>query len=129
MQPGPLVIHAAKSRAGLAWADQPAYRELIEQYDLDLTGLTFGAAIAVGEVWDVMPADEYVPFGGDYDELDWRLGDFSPGRWCFQFMSVWQLPRPVPVTGRQGVWTVPEPAAESIRAQFSQRPSYFIDRD
>ncbi len=39
------------------------------------------------------------------DQLPW--GDFTPGRWAWHLDAIRPLPEPVPVTGRQGIFTLP----------------------
>lgn len=39
---------------------------------------------------------------------EWQLGDFSPGRFAWRIEDVVRLASPVPVTGRQGLFDIPD---------------------
>lgn len=109
--PGPVVIHASKSRRGLAWCELPAYADALQYLKLSRSDLPLGAAVAVADMYDVVSTNEWAPPGGGWDEL---LVDAPPDRWAFLLEAVHRLTEPVPVAGRQGIWTVPDPAAELI---------------
>lgn len=44
------------------------------------------------------------------------LGDLTPGRFAWALEDVRALPAPVPVRGRQGLWTLDEKTARAVRA-------------
>lgn len=115
--PGPLVIHASKSRRGLAWCELPAFQDALDYLKLSRADLPLGAAVAVADVYDVVSTDDYSPPSGGWDEV---LIDIPPGRSAFLLDHVRRLTEPVPLSGRQGVWEVPEGEA----ALIEQRTPY-----
>ncbi len=55
-----------------------------------------------------MTEDKHDPHFGDYfvpTDKEIILGDWTPGRYAWELANVKPLPRPIPVKGKQGLWT------------------------
>ncbi len=124
---GPLVIHAAKRRVrselvhiGTCWNWCGALREIhrIGRSEPLTDSLPFGKLIAVLNLIDCRPTDCFAyldtprrPRGETSDLYDWterQLGDFSLGRFGWEFENIYRLPEPIPFIGRQGFFNVPD---------------------
>jgi hypothetical protein len=129
---GPLAIHAGKrlhrgELLGLqcCWnwcaALAPIGKKMGDKQDLE-TLLPFGAVVAVCDLIDVKPTDQFTlaevrtpryPGGsgrpGTWDTwTEEQLGDFSLGRFGWILGNVRPLEKPVPVLGRQGLFNIPD---------------------
>ena len=107
---GELAIHAAK-RFG------PEEREFA-QVERTLgrlpERLPLGAIVAVVTLRDVRSTDELVTEGiGAIEKL---YGNYEPGRFGWLLSEIRPLREPVPCTGRQGFWTLPDDTAAAVRA-------------
>jgi hypothetical protein len=105
--------------------------------------LPLGAVVAVADLVDCVPmvGAEYEEYGGtclvvegdrawiDYpddplaasvvtDQLPY--GDFRPGRWGDLLDNVRPVAEPVPVKGRQGLWSLPSDVEAAVLAQVSE---------
>lgn len=129
---GPIAIHAAKrwtvrmavqcyqepfftilSRAGIKF---PAHCDARRLKGL---GLDFGAIIGVGVLADCRPANEVLrEIGGE----EVAFGDFSHGRYAFEYQDVRQLPTPIPLNGQQGLWDLPDDIISQIERTASWEP-------
>lgn len=65
-----------------------------------------------GGPWAFIDGDGPIPLT---DQLP--LGDFTPGRYGWLLSNVRPLSVPVPVTGRQGVFSLPDEVAAQVREQ------------
>lgn len=96
-------IHAAKR-----WTAEE--KEAVEYYrdlgiDLGFQGFDppLGGVVAVATLSTVYPVSYELT--SNLSEQEWNLGDYSPGRFAWEFTDV----KPVeffPLTGRQGIWTL-----------------------
>jgi len=99
---GPLAIHAGKSRS---WLDS---------YDFDdHPDMVFGAIVGVARLVTCRHIDRLCD-GGAYAWV--QTHPYTCGPWCWVLDSVVALPEPLPATGHQGLWTVPDNVAGRIRA-------------
>jgi hypothetical protein len=99
---GPLAIHAAKTKKGLALF--PALEDLPDAPEL-LGGLPYGAIVATCQLvacWET----ETLRWIDDTEAL---LGDFSPRRFAWILEDVQRLPIPIPVQGARGLFDVSFP--------------------
>jgi activating signal cointegrator 1 len=124
---GPLLIHAAKTK------DWLPYREIRSDLGSERGEVGFkavmaakipsefvfplGALIAVAELVACLPTsggrEQLQAMGELHDLLDANpqeraLGDYSPGRYGWVLSNVHALPTPIPYTGRQGLFDVPD---------------------
>jgi hypothetical protein len=113
---GPLLIHAGISRRCLE-AEDPA--DWLEAYGRPLlpdpSTLTFGAVVAVAELFDCVRADPYLPY--------WMPGVgpdvWAEGPWLWRLRGVRALPRPVPCRGMQKLWVPPTEVVRAVEEQLS----------
>jgi hypothetical protein len=68
-------------------------------------GLPFGAVIALADLVNVVPAADVLSQLGPQERA---FGDFSHGRYAWQYESVIKLPHAIPCAGKQGLWDLPE---------------------
>jgi hypothetical protein len=61
-----------------------------------------GALLGTVRLADCLPADE-VPA---LSETELALGDFRPGRWAWRLADPRPLPRPLPMSGRLGIYDI-----------------------
>ena len=118
---GPITIHAGKKRPPQLWEfGYPAseyFQKALENVDMPL-----GAVIATAElvnchiIRDDGAAEEnpnisitrYIQrphYSREYIQGNERqFGDFTPGRYAWEFANVILLPEPIPAQGKQGLW-------------------------
>lgn len=98
---GPLAIHAAKrwTREQIDFArSERALARLPEQ-------LPLGAIVATCRLVDVQCSEELAP---QVSALERLYGNFAPGRFGWILEDITPLAIPVPFTGKQGFFTVPD---------------------
>lgn len=103
---GPLAIHAARGFPNRA-------RDLcqVEPFLSELRGaepLPQGAIVAIVEVRDVMKTEAALTRFVIEGTPEESFGDFSFGRWAWQLGILWTLAKPIPWSGSQGLWDVPD---------------------
>lgn len=108
---GWLAVHAAK-RFEKGFATGDPLREILEDefgghWAMDLpTGAILGAVQLV----DCLPMDRTEPLHDD----DRVCGDWSPGRFAWRRAAVVKLATPIPFSGKQGLFTIPDHIARLI---------------
>lgn len=78
-----------------------------DQVKLPGLGLAFGAVVAVGRLASIRPASELLREIGAQERA---FGDFSHGRWAWEYEDMVLLEVPFPCTGRQGIFRAVLPA-------------------
>lgn len=108
---GWIAIHAAKR-----WG-----REIEEAYGIERRTHPelpetppLGAIVAVAVLSTVWRTEDR---GAHITEQENFWGDWSPGRFAWELQDVHALPDPLPVKGRQGLWTLTEEETEKVWAQ------------
>lgn len=98
---GYLAIHAGKSRQWMEAGDEVAY-----------PGMAFGAVVCVARVIACLHID------ADWPERIAHLKqhEHANGPWCWVFARHVIRCEPIPVKGAQGLWDLPETAADVLRA-------------
>lgn len=118
---GPIAIHAAAKpvqrtidelvRGTIAATVDDlddSYRRTLERFDrlfpspAELYQLPTGAIIGTARLVRCNPIDE--AFVARLTEQEIDLGDYSPGRFAWEFESMTPLPEPIPAKGTQGLW-------------------------
>lgn len=137
VQLGDLVIHAAKADGDVCLiGSQPFLGVLVSHgiVEIGRDGITrshgdllpFGAALGVVEVVAVWRTNEAglqcvrrtdAPIAGraDLPMHTRQFGDFSPGRTLLQLQNVRPLSRPLPMRGRQGLFTLTTEEESAVR--------------
>lgn len=103
---GPLIIHAAKrfedSEVRLCF-DEP-FRTCLQQAGYrKASDLPLGAAIAMVDLIDILPVEQVV---GKIDGRELAFGNYQPGRFAWELANLLSFPNPIPMRGRQGLWTL-----------------------
>jgi hypothetical protein len=127
---GPVAIHAGKRKSPYEdYADHVFVDQTRAALDIvDFDDLPYGAIIAVAdlvECWEIlddgtpkMKITKYIQrphYSREYIQGNELLfGDYTPGRYAWEFANVKKLRQPIPWSGRQGLWTVPEDAEDMI---------------
>ena len=83
--------------------------------EFGITAMRLGCALCVVELYDCVPADR-VPY--QLLPMELSLGDFTPGRFAWLTRNRRPLRNPVPLTGHQGLWELPEETAALIASQL-----------
>ncbi len=125
---GPLAICAAKRwtlRERDAWEHHAALfgDRFPRPKCVDLTARRYvgdlpplGCVVALAQIVDVVQFDATTPFAWANQPDDYACGDFTPGRYGWLLADVRKLSTPLPIKGRQGLWTLtPEEASEVLR--------------
>ena len=104
---GKLVICAAKKNSK---QQQSQYETLACSLGIDLAqqpwdSLPLGMAIAVCDLTDCIEMTQ--DFIAEQSETERCCGHWEPGRFAWKLDNVQSLPLPVPIKGKQGLWTIP----------------------
>lgn len=111
---GPIAIHAAQ-RWTNAERDWALYFGL-QTNDQRLVKPPLGAIVAVAEITGCYPAEW---FNGRINEIERMLGDYGDERYGFTLENVVALSRPIPYSGKQGMFEVPDDIIEAALAEAS----------
>lgn len=132
---GPLAIHAGQKVDREACEREPV-KSVLAKYGYTADNLPAGAVVAVctlAECWNVQHHGGKVyktgnglpmpipmnDFRGDAEILGNELvfGDYTPGRYAWELADVKQLPEPISVKGKQGLWNWENNTAGTIRPE------------
>ncbi len=105
---GAVAIHAGMNRQHI---DNANLYEPMADYDYP-----FGAIVAVGQLVEVRVAWTVRP---EISTLEETLGDFSSGRYAWHFENVMKLHKPLPLKGKQGLWTPDDVTATLLSTMYS----------
>lgn len=110
---GVVLLHAATRQAP---ADDPVW----EYMPLSVDDLPSGAVVALGNLVGSYRAEELPPHVAILRRAnpEHSLGDFSPGRFVWEFDDVVALPEPVACKGAQGFWLPSHETLDAIEAQL-----------
>lgn len=115
---GPIAIHAAKRKPSSIWE---AVEDIVDRVCLalgiiDLDDLPLGDIIATAELVDCHIIRSYIDEtaeacfqrGTDDYELitgdEFLFGDWTPGRYAWEFKNMKILSEPIPAKGKQRIW-------------------------
>jgi activating signal cointegrator 1 len=107
---GPMAIHAGKkwtARLARRCLEEPFASVLLSHGAVPPLEMAFGCVVAVGRLVDIRPAPELVR---EIGAQELAFGDFSHGRWAWEYDDMVPLEVPFPCTGRQGIFHVVLPA-------------------
>jgi len=108
---GDVVICAAKRK--MTKDDLDTLYILVDPPDVKNYVIPYGCALCVVELWKCIPTTVCPAC-----ELEWQLGDYSPGRFAWMTRNLRALKEPVPILGRQGLWTLTPEEEAAVRAQL-----------
>ncbi len=113
---GPMAIHASVRwtvRMAIQCYEEPFFTILSQAgirfparctaSSLPRLGFAFGAVIAIADLVDIVPTDELLE---TLDPRERAFGDFSHGRWAWEYANVRRLTQPVLAIGRQGLFNL-----------------------
>lgn len=117
---GPIVIHAAKrwtQDERDIYCAEPFKAALKEFWFFDQE-LPLGAIVAIANLVACKPTKgiknefgsgpKYAPWVHALSAQDRAFGDFTPGRFGWEFAHVSILPNPIPYRGAQGLFEIPD---------------------
>ena len=103
---GQVAIHAGLKAAyefdnETCRAISSAFKDYAEIEDLSdfISELPHGAFIAIAELVDCQPTNHLNP-----SEAEYLFGDWTPGRYAWEFINVRRFQVPIPTRGFQGLW-------------------------
>jgi hypothetical protein len=105
---GPLAIHAGKLPShSYEWdrlfRDLPEFRAAFERaYPQGWFSLPEMRVVAVADLAGL----SRTPISADDDVLEYRLGDYSPGRWFWRLQNVGRVEGARAIPGKQGLWEI-----------------------
>lgn len=102
----PVAIHAGKT-VDREFANDPYVRQLLGDDPLPT-----GAILAVGLLKGV-ERTELIRLRLTFQEI--TFGDYSPGRWAWEFEAMIMLPDPVPCRGNRMLWELPPDIEKLVR--------------
>lgn len=124
---GPMAIHAGKrwtQRMARQCYEEPFFTILSSAgirfparlpSDPLILGFATGAVLAVADLVSVTRAENVLPQLGPQERA---FGDFTHGRYAWQYENVVRLPKPVLCTGRQGLFDLPAEVEDRVRDQL-----------
>lgn len=101
---GPIAIHAAKQKYRPEQVTQEFRTEMLFD-EVDTYGLPYGVVLGVVDVLDCQPTEKVRGALGPKELL---YGDYSDGRFAWKMGNVRAFEKPIPLTGRQGIFHWPE---------------------
>lgn len=108
-QRGLFVLHASKRTR----ASDEAFEDLFYEHEDLFTAqgvngpddLAYGSAIGTALLAQCHRTDDQV---WRVTDIERDLGDWSPGRFAWEFSRAYLLPEPIPYRGQQGIWAFPD---------------------
>ena len=119
---GLLAIHATRDlpREAVALCAVSPFREAL------LAGNVAGPdALPRGCVLAIVRVTGCTPIDAPPEGVEAAFGDYTPGRFAWQFDDIWALPEPIGARGAQGVWSceIPDQLLQA-RADAIARPEF-----
>jgi activating signal cointegrator 1 len=103
---GPLLIHASKGRSGELIADEPPFQKYIKEFN----SLPFGAIIGSVNLDHILKVEELFLSADEMNRMtleERAFGDYTPGRYVWQFSNALPFRKPTPVRGSLNLWDFP----------------------
>lgn len=104
---GDLLIHAAKrkmTKDDHEWFEYVDGPEIFGRHGVTIDNLPYGAGLCVVNLVACHRVDE--SFRNPMRIQECFLGDFSDGRFAWEFRDLRPLREPLPLRGQQGLWNV-----------------------
>lgn len=106
---GPLVIAAALTFKGVGTLTPQQRSDMAKAMDLiALMNLPAGVALCVCDLVDVVRTESLV---ASMSATEILFGDWRPNRYAWKLDRVRVFPKPIPIKGRQGMFTCPPDVA------------------
>jgi len=115
---GPIAIHSTKKfdeEDRSICLCEPFRSALVAGGIKTLGDMPRGAIIAVGRLVGIARAEDE---RASLSEQERAFGDYSDGRFAWVFADVRRLPEPVPCSGLQGLWTLPDAIERRVMGQI-----------
>lgn len=107
---GPLVIAAAQTLKGIGTLPTIQRNRIKKAMDVfPLMDLPTGVALCVCDLVDVVRTESLVASMSDTEVL---FGDWLPNRYAWRLERVRAFPTPMPIKGKQGLFTCPQDIAD-----------------
>lgn len=101
-----IAIHATLTKDHIWRCDAEPFKAALGGEDM-----WFGAVVGTVRVVRAVEMDQrLVDFMREHEPEEFAFGDWAPGRWAFQLEGAERLAKPVPWTGSQGIFFVPDEA-------------------
>jgi hypothetical protein len=115
-QCGMFVIHASKRTKFSDEAFDDLFYELPELFTehgvTEPDDLAYGSAVGTATLVACHRTERRIT-GVSLQETD--LGDWTPGRFAWEFTGAYLLPEPIPYRGQQGIWEFPETVLYGVK--------------
>lgn len=108
---GPLAIHAGKykpTRSDVVHMKNTLY-QVMDRHHVDSQGdMAYGAVLCIVNLVDCISTGDTMP--DTWEQLpgmtqqEFVFGDYSPGRWAWKLELLEVFAKPVPATGKLGLW-------------------------
>lgn len=113
---GDLVICAAKKK--MTKDDFDTLHIIVEPPNPKSFVPPYGCALCVVELFDCLATDPCSKFVKDLSFTEFQLGNYDYGRFAWRTRNLRPLKEPVPIVGRQGLWTLTPDEEKAVRAQL-----------
>ena len=103
---GSIAIHAAKRwtpEQNDLCQQEPFRGCLLEAGFANWTDIPLGCVVGIADLIDVVPTEAIV---AELSEQEKAFGNYERGRYGWMLTNIRALPTPIPVRGRQGLWTI-----------------------
>lgn len=102
---GLLAIHAAKNKATLNLFHDYTFRMALAAAGYKSPDdLPLGCIVAIVDLADCQPTQTVLARGG-ISAQERAFGDWTPGRWAWKLENIRRLQEPIPISGKQGLWS------------------------
>lgn len=123
---GLLLIHAGKSRAWLS-VENVGGRSIDPRYGLAIDQLVFGAIVGVAHLVDCLHIDA-IERGDADDRYPWIYEHAHvEGTYCWVLDRARRFERPIPYTGRQGLFDIPDQVLIENGMREAQEPLELVN--
>jgi hypothetical protein len=116
---GLIAIHSARYFAPeeRALAKTRVCWKALQDAALNPIALPLGRILAVVRIADCLDTEAAVKLPAA-TKRERVFGDFSPGRYAFQFVDLRRLPSPIPASGQRMLWRMSDSLIDQIRRQL-----------